>query len=150
MTVGAPKPRPEKENIASWQCRFEIEGQGCAPRMRALQARTSKLHSDRCGKVPKAMSRTVPHGVAFEYSNVNPASKSPKHMTAAETRFRAFWKLPSESGIMRKIPEQESSRTRRWWPDSGMMRMIQTQESTLLVRFWNNRQETGSRFLKFT
>jgi hypothetical protein len=65
----------------------------------------------------------------LNFSNVNPESKSPKHMTAAETRFRAFWKLPSDSGIMRKIPEQES---------------------TLLVRFWNNRQEIGSRFLKFT
>ena len=56
----------------------------------------------------------------------------------------------SDSGIMRKIQEQESSRARLWWPDSGMMQMIQEQESTLLAGFWNNRQETGSRFLKFT
>lgn len=92
----------------------------------------------------------APMVLRLNFSNVNPESKSPKHMTAAETRFRAFWKLPSDSAIMRKIPEQESSKARRWGPDSGMMRMIQTQESTLLVRFWNNRHETGSRFLNFT
>jgi hypothetical protein len=31
-----------------------------------------------------------------------------------------------------------------------MMPVIQTQESMFLVRFWNNRQETRSRFLKFS
>jgi hypothetical protein len=101
-------------------------------------------------------NRNVENGATWccarlNFSNVKPASKSPKHMTAAGNKIPgAIRKLPSDSGIRRKIQTQESSRPRRWWSDSGMMPVIQTQESMFLVRFWNNRQETRSRFLKFS
>jgi hypothetical protein len=101
----------------------------------------------------------VPQGPGFDPRNARPqfsvtfstvkvnVSLTPNSSTISTH----IWKLPR--------PILESCGTFRnknpagldlWWPDSGMMQMIQTQESTLLARFWNNRQETGSRFLKFT
>jgi hypothetical protein len=145
VAFGAAKPRPEKENIASWECRFEMS-QGGAPRM---DARTSKLHSDRCGKVPEAMS--LLRHVAFEFFKCKSRKQESETYDCGRNKNPGVLETSaSDSGIMRKIQEQESSRARLWWPDSGIMRkikeqessrwpdsgmmqMIQTQESTLLA-----------------
>ena len=95
VAFDVPKPKPGKENIASWECRFEIEGQGCAPRKRE-QASCTATDVGRWRRQCRERCHMV---LRLNFSNVKPASKSPKHMTAAETRFRA------RSGNFRPILE---------------------------------------------
>ncbi len=100
-------------------------GQGCAPRM---HARTSKLHSDRCGKVPEAMSRTVPHGVAFEFF------KCKSRKEESETYDCGRNKIP---GVL-----ETSVRFWNHAKDSGTRFQ---QGSTLVARFWNDADDSDPR-----
>ena len=150
VAFDVPKPKPGKENIASWECRFEIEGQGCAPRKRE-QASCTATDVGRWRRQSECRERCHMVLRAFEFFKCKTRKQESETYDCGRNKIPgAIRKLPSDSGIRRKIQTQESSRPRRWWSDSGMMPVIQTQESMFLVRFWNNRQETRSRFLKFS